>query len=258
MITLDQILAFYPKNVRVFKESILREYLQYKILNSIFNSEYGNKLAFLGGTALRILYGSSRFSEDLDFDNFSMNETEFIALSKIIQQDLMREGLEVEVKTVTRNAYRIKIRIPKLLFDEGLSSMTEHKILIQVDTVPQNFDYVPEKLKLSKVDVFTHIYVVPKDILLAQKIFASVDRKRIKGRDFFDIIFLYGIGAKPNYSYLKKNIGVADAASLKAYMLEKIAGLNFEELANDVEPLLFDLRDKRKVLLFREFVEQNF
>lgn len=257
MITLDQVLASYPENLKAFKESILKEYLQYKILNSIFNSEYANKLAFLGGTALRIVYGSTRFSEDLDFDNFALTETEFTDLGKIIQKDLMLEGLDVEVNTVTRSAYRIKIRIPKLLFDSGLSTMSEHKILIQVDTVPQNFEYVPEKPLLNKFDVFTQINVVPKDLLLAQKIFASVNRKRIMGRDFFDIVFLHGVGARPSFSYLKKNIGIDNVADLKKYLLDKTVSLNFEDLARDVEPLLFDPRDKRKVLLFREFIEQN-
>lgn len=258
MMTLDQILSAYPGNLRAFKESVLKEYLQYKILNSIFNSEYSSELAFLGGTALRIVYGSTRFSEDLDFDNFALTEAEFTALSTVIKRDLSLEGLDVEVSMVTGNAYRIKIQIPKLLFDAGLSAMAEHKILIRVDTVPQNFEYVPEKPLLNKFDVFTQINAVPKDILLAQKIFASVNRKRLMGRDFFDIVFLHGIGARPNFAYLKKNIGVADMMSLKKYMREKTASLNFEDLAGDVEPLLFDSRDKRKVLLFREFVEQNF
>lgn len=258
MITLDQILQAYPENLRAFKESILKEYLQYKILSSIFNSQYARKLAFLGGTALRIVYGSTRFSEDLDFDNFALTQTEFTDLSRIIQKDLSLEGLEVEVNTVTRNAYRIKIRISKLLFDSGLSAMTEQRILIQVDTVPQNFEYEPEKPLLNKFDVFTQINAVPKDLLLAQKIFASVNRKRIMGRDFFDIVFLYGIGAKPNFAYLKKNINIDNEKDLKKYLLKKTAGLNFEDLARDTEPLLFDPRDKKKVLLFREFVEQSF
>ena len=255
--TLDQILSAYPANLGAFKENILKEYLQYKILNSIFNSEHANKLAFLGGTALRIVYGSTRFSEDLDFDNFALTEKEFTGLSLVIQRDLSLEGLGVEINTVTRNAYRIKIRIPNLLFDSGLSALSSHKILIQVDTVPQNFDYEPEKPLLNKFDVFTQINAVPKDILLAQKIFASVNRKRIMGRDFFDIVFLYGIGAKPDFAYLKKNIGVGDAAALKKYMLKKTADLDFEDLARDTEPLLFDPRDKKKVLLFREFLLQR-
>src|SRR3989338_6603794 len=223
MITLDQILAAYPENLRAFKESILKEYLQYKILNSIFNSEYASKLAFLGGTALRIVYGSTRFSEDLDFDNFALSEREFTDLSKIIQKYLTLEGLDVEV-----------------------------------NTVPQHFEYEVEKPLLNKFDVFTQINAVPKGLLLAQKIFASVNRKRTMGRDFFDIVFLHGIGAQPDFVYLKKNIGIDNREDLKRFMLEKTASMNFEDLARDVEPLLFDPRDKKKVLLFREFVEKSF
>lgn len=257
MITLDQILASYPENLRAFKESILKEYLQYKILNSIFESKQANKLAFLGGTALRIVYGSTRFSEDLDFDNFALTEKEFTDLSNNIQKDLSLEGLEVEIKTVTKNAYRIKIRIPNLLFDSGLSSMSEHKILIQVDTVPQNFNYTPEKPILNKFDVFTQINAVPKDILLSQKIFASVNRTRIMGRDFFDTVFLYAVGATPNFAYLKKNIGIDNQKDLKKYLLKQTEKLDFEALSSDVEPLLFNPADKKKVTLFREFIRQS-
>lgn len=258
MITFDQILAAYPENLRAFKENILKEYLQYKILNSIFNSSYADKLAFLGGTALRIIYGSTKFSEDLDFDNFNLREKEFADLGNIIQKDLALEGFEAEINTVTKTAYRIKIRIPRLLFDLGLSAMSTHKILIQVDTAPHNFQYVPEKPLLNKFDVFTQINAVPKDLLLSQKICASVSRKRIMGRDFFDIVFLHGIGAKPDFVYLKKNIGISNRKDLKKYLLGKIAELDFKNLAKDVEPLLFDPRDNKKVLLFRKFAEQNF
>lgn len=258
MITLDHILAQYPEHLRVFKESILKEYLQCKILNSIFNSKYSRKLVFLGGTALRIIYGNTRFSEDLDFDNFKLSESELKDLSAVIRADLTLEGLEVELNTVTKNAYRIKIRIPKLLFDSGLSAMSDHKILIQVDTAPQNFKYIPDKPFLNKFEVFTQINAVPKDLLLAQKIIASVNRKRMMGRDFFDIVFLYGIGAKPNFTFLKKKIGIIDGKTLKKYMLKKTAELDFNALAKDVEPFLFDPRDKKKVLLFRDFMKQYF
>ena len=128
MLMFEQILAQYPENLQTFKESILKEYLQYKILNSIFNSDYSNRLVFLGGTALRIIYGNTRFSQDLDFDNFNLTEQEFGSLSQIIQRDLTLEGLEVETTIVTPKAYRIKIRIPKILFELGLSSLKEHKM----------------------------------------------------------------------------------------------------------------------------------
>ena len=107
------------------------------------------------------------------------------------------------------------------MYDTGLTRQAEQKILIQVDTVPQHFDYVPDKPILNKFEVFTQINVVPKNILLAQKNIAATNRKRAKGRDFFDIIFLYGLGARPDWGYLRKNLGVESQPQLRAYLLEK-------------------------------------
>ena len=71
MISLHNIEQFYPENLRGFKRNMLREYLQFKILEIIFNSRLAPKLSFIGGTALRIVHENTRFSEDLDFDNFN-------------------------------------------------------------------------------------------------------------------------------------------------------------------------------------------
>jgi predicted nucleotidyltransferase component of viral defense system len=64
MINFDDIINSYPINLQSFKRNIFREYLQYKILAVIFTSNYGSKLSFLGGTALRIIHNNNRFSED--------------------------------------------------------------------------------------------------------------------------------------------------------------------------------------------------
>ena len=170
----------------------------------------------------------------------------------------MIEGLVADLKVVTRQAYHIKICIPKLLFDFGLTKFKEQTILIQVDTISQKFKYKVERRVLNKFEVFTQINLVPKELLLSQKIFASVNRKRLMGRDFFDIVFLYGIGAKPNMEYLDINLGIRTEKELKNYYLSKISTLNFIALSKDLEPLLFNKRDVNKVLLFKEFAESNF
>ena len=48
-------------------DCIVREEYEILLLKEIFESEYGTKLVFKGGTALRLAYGSPRYSEDLDF-----------------------------------------------------------------------------------------------------------------------------------------------------------------------------------------------
>lgn len=84
MISINQIEQFYPENLRSLKRNIMREYLQYKILEIIFSSRLAPKLSFIGGTVLRIVHENTRFSEDLDFDNFKLSESDFDLLTKEI------------------------------------------------------------------------------------------------------------------------------------------------------------------------------
>ena len=84
MLNIKQIESFYPESLKPFKRNLLREYLQYKILEIIFDSRYGDKLAFMGGTATRIIHSNTRFSEDLDFDNLGLNKNEFVKLIQLI------------------------------------------------------------------------------------------------------------------------------------------------------------------------------
>nr|HPI52929.1 nucleotidyl transferase AbiEii/AbiGii toxin family protein [Smithellaceae bacterium] len=103
--------------------------------------------------------------------------------------------------------------------------------------------------------IFTQIFVTPPDILLSQKICALLSRKRAKGRDFYDVIFLLQ-KTKPDYEYLKQKVGPADAGALKNKMLEYVKTLNLKDLAKDVEPFLFQPSDSKKIVLFSEYLQQ--
>ena len=192
MLDIKQIESFYPEYLRSFKRNLLREYLQYKILEIVFDSKFGEKLSFMGGTATHIIHGNTRFSEDLDFDNLGLTEKEFEQLANSVQKRLQLEGFKAEIKNVFKGAYRCYIRILDILFENGLSKHKDEKLLIEIDTEPQGYTYSPEKVIINKFDVFLRINVVPMDVLLAQKIYAIFKRKRAMGRDFYDAIFLLG------------------------------------------------------------------
>jgi len=253
MLSLQEIEKYYPENLKEFKRNLLREYLQYKILQIIFNSKYASKLSFLGGTALRIVHDNSRFSEDLDFDNFGLKEKEFGEISLLVKKQLELEGYDVEVRNVCKGAYRCYVKIPKLLFDSGLSGYEQEKILIQLDTAPHGFQYKPDKIILNKFDVFTEINVTPLEIILAQKIFAIFNRKALKGRDFFDTVFLFS-KTRPNYAYLQLKLEIKNAEQLKMKLLT-LEKVDFKEMAADVEPFLFSADDAKKIELFINYIK---
>jgi predicted nucleotidyltransferase component of viral defense system len=256
MISLKQIKESYPEHLRAFDRFMLREYLQYKVLEIIFESEYANKLSFLGGTCLRIVYDNSRFSEDLDFDNFNLSSVDFENITSIVKRELERLGYSVEMRNVEKGAFHCYIRFPELLYKEGLSGHKEEKILIQLDTESHQFHYKADQPIINKFDVFTQINSTPKALLLAQKFFAVINRKRNKGRDFFDLVFLLGQHVTPNYDYLNLKININTAEDLRKLVVEKCSSLDMQEMANDVKPFLFNPKDEKKIALFTEYIKQ--
>lgn len=255
MLNTKQIESFYPEHLKPFKRNLLREYLQYKILEIIFDSKFGQRLSFMGGTATRIIHSNTRFSEDLDFDNLGLKKKEFEQLVELTQKKLSLEGYRVETKNVFKGAYRSYLRIPNILFDNGLSNHKEEKMLIQVDAEPQGFNYRPDKIILNKFDVFLQINVVPVDILLAQKIYAIFKRKRPMGRDFYDAVFLFG-KTIPNLDYLKLKLKVKDKSDLKKRLLFRCKKFDFKRLAKEVGQFLFVPADSKKVSFFYEYLQK--
>jgi len=253
MLSLKEIESYYPDNQRMFKKNILREYLQYKILEIIFDSKFAGKLSFIGGTAIRIIHEGDRFSEDIDFDNFGLSEKDFEEITGVVGKKLELEGCAVEIKNVFKGAYRCYVRIPKILYESDLSGHIEEKILIQLDTEAQGFAYTPDQVIVNKFEVFSRINVTPADILLAQKIYAIFNRKREMGRDFYDAVFLFG-KTKPNLEYLKAKLSIDNMADLKNKLLSLCAKLNFKQLAKDIEPFLINSENFKKVLYFEDYI----
>lgn len=254
MLELRHIESFYPEHLRHFKRNILREYLQYKILAVIFSGKYAGKLAFMGGTALHIVHGAGRFSEDLDFDNRGLTRGDFRALTMLVARQLSLEGFQVETGISCKAAFSADIKITGLLYETGLSGHKEEKVLIKIDTEPQDFEYVPRRVIINKFDVTVGVGVVPDDILLAQKFYAILKRKRAMGRDFYDVMFLSGM-TKPNFRYLELKAGIVDTQGLKKALQDRCATVDFKRLANDSAPLVFIPGEAKKVELFPEFVQ---
>ncbi len=254
MLDIKQIESFFPENLRPYKRNLLWEYLQYKILEIVFDSEFGAKLSFMGGTALHIVHSNTRFSEDLDFDNLGLDRRDFEQLTERVKKKLELEGYTVDIRNVMKGAYRSYLRIPDILFLNGLSRHREEKMLIQIDMEPQGLSYRPDKVILNKFDVFLRINVVPADLMLSQKIYAIFDRRRPMGRDFYDAVFLFGM-TKPNLGYLEAKLGIKGLKALKKRLLLRCKDFDFRQLARDVEPFLYHSKDSKKVLFFQDYIK---
>jgi predicted nucleotidyltransferase component of viral defense system len=257
MITLDDIRAGYPPALHDRTSFLLREYLQYRMLQLIYRTEQAGKLVFLGGTCLRLLHGNQRFSEDLDFDNLGLDEGQFKRLAELVGEGLEREGYTVDVQVRSRTAFRCKVRFPGLLFQHGLSGHAEQSVLIQFDTEPQHYAYTPELRRLDKFDVSFSLPCCSPALLLAQKCHAILGRPRNKGRDFFDVVFLLGRSVEPDPGYMQERIGATSREALAERLLAHCATLNMDQQADDVRPFLFDAHLADRVTHFPEIIRQH-
>lgn len=254
MIRIEDLLAYYSPTLHGRKKAILREYLQCKILIELYKHPFAQKLWFIGWTCLRLAYRSNRFSEDLDFDNWWLTESEFEEMTHEVKRALELEGYDTEIKHTYKWAFHCAIKIPNILFDNGLAPMTTEKLVIKVDTATQWLHYKTDPFVLEMFDFNGWIKVVPKKILCTMKILAFFNR--VKGRDLYDLSFLFWQRIEPERNMLNDKLGITNRSECKNQMLQRMQWRNLEELNNDVAPFLFD-SNSQAVKMFPQIIEQT-
>lgn len=246
MLELKQLEQFYKLSAQISKRNILREYLQYLILEIIFDTSCANKFSFIGGTAIKIIYGSDRFSEDLDFDNFGLSEKEFKNCIDKIKKQLINKGLRIETKISCKGAMRCYLKFLQILYDYGITKNKKEKLVIQLDTTRQNFKFKPDLKIINKFAVFSQVRVNPLPIIFSQKIDAVLERKRLLGRDLYDLVYLSSLSS-PNKKYLRKKVGSGDGDKIKTLIKKRIAKHDLSTLAKDIRPFVSS-KEKLKVV----------
>ena len=258
MIRIEQIRNFFPTQIRGdsgIDKYMLKEYLQLMILDYLSSTPSIRKMAFIGGTNLRLVKGIDRFSEDLDFDCKEFSKTEFIEMTNGVIQFLERSGLRVEIRDKENpklTAFRRNIYFPELLFDLGLSGHKEERFMIKIESQDQGISY-PHVMTNIKGCGFFFPFPVPSDgVLCSMKIAAMLTRA--KGRDFYDLMFLLP-QSKPDYDFLSKRCGIHNLQEFKQATAELLKTVDLNKKQKDFEHLLFNKTSSEKILRFGEFMD---
>ena len=87
---MDQRLAeSFARQLKIAIEHVVREEYELLILRELLDTRLGRALTFKGGTALRLAYGSPRFSDDLDFSLLaSVSEEAFVQATEAVARSL--------------------------------------------------------------------------------------------------------------------------------------------------------------------------
>lgn len=243
----------------------LREILQEITLLGLWRSKFFEHAAFYGGTALRILYGLDRYSEDLDFSlivpdkNFDLNR-----YMPAIEKELTGFGFAVRVEvqqkrvvTPIQSAFVKTGTIQSLLTISTDETITRTiptgrllKIKLEIDTDPPSGFDVEAKYLLKPIPFAVRTYVLPD--LFAGKIHALLCRKwksRVKGRDWYDLIWYLANYPELHLAHLEKRMRQSghwqkesslDKAALFKLFNQAIEELNIIQAQKDVLPFVKD------------------
>jgi len=211
----------------VFLRSLLKERLQYYVLQFISNSPYGKTLLFKGGTCLRFFYDLPRLSEDLDFDvinsDFQMHDLDQ-GITKHFKETL---GFKEFVTKLAGNSRTLYLKFPILDRIMPHFNNSDSPILFLrfdiADAVGTKYQTdISTKSSGSFAFVIRH-YALPD--LFAGKIAAILQREaydgdvlkpRIKGRDYYDLIWYLEKNVTPNWDYLQELVGQTKTQALSS------------------------------------------
>ncbi len=172
------------KKIQISKDYVVREEYEVLILKEIYESEFGVNLMFKGGTALRLVYGSARFSEDLDFSLIhKIDGRRFIEF----MQGAVRKYPEMVDLEATEKHYTIFVLIKVKV--EYLDRAFSIKIEISKRAKMWAINDYNDKIIKSEVAPLTVLArVASLEVILREKKAALKNRK--VARDVFDYWFI--------------------------------------------------------------------
>ncbi len=201
MLTRAQIQRLAQRN-RVGMQVQERDYVQHLLLALLFARS--ETLIFKGGTALRLVYGGSRYSEDLDF-----NGPDDLPVLRSLWQDVVTELAYYGVVAQLRNewtsevGYSLDVSFQGPLFDGRDHS--KGKVRIDINRRSDPVDVRRELVTTPYDDIrpFVAVVIAPEH-LLAEKVRALLVRG--KPRDLYDLWLLLRQGVHPNPALIERKL----------------------------------------------------
>jgi predicted nucleotidyltransferase component of viral defense system len=219
--SIKKMLESYNDNMPLIDK--MREILQQTALLGLARHQFFEHAIFYGGTALRILYGLDRYSEDLDFSLIKPNPNfDFAPFIEGMHQELKAMGFELDIEahkkndnTAIRSAF-LKANTQTLLLSihgretiiKGIHPEQKVQIKLEIDTNPP-LSHLPfeSKLVMNPIPFYIGTYAIVD--LFAGKMHAVLCRnwqKRIKGRDWYDLIWYIKTSIPVNLTHLRERM----------------------------------------------------
>ena len=239
MISEKQIYSL-SKQWNIDQITVIREYLQILLLSYLYKLKDSDKIFFKGGTAIRLLYGSFRFSEDLDFTSMLIPQ-KAISLFKKAVSNLTQEMPQVSIENFREKKNSIISRIKYVAKENAYPLGIHLEISIREKPLTKETSQIETLFPISPYPIINHLGA---EEILSEKIRAIL--KRSKGRDLFDIWFLMSKEVSLNWDMVEKKMKFYREDVVFEDLLSKIDSFGQKRLFQDLAKFL--PRDQRKII----------
>jgi hypothetical protein len=255
----------YESRTRDDYVNALREILQEVGLLGLWRSKFFEHAAFYGGTALRVLYGLNRYSEDMDFSLLKPDASFSLGpYGDALRREIGSFGFHVEFESrpktkasaiesafLKANTYKelVVIEAPDELL-RGLHPAKNLNIRLEVDTDPPGGFQSETQYVLVPIPFPVRVYCLPD--LLAGKLHAILCRKwktRVKGRDWYDLVWYAGRHPEVRIAHLESRMRQSGdyrgdrpltPESLQNLLRQAVETLDVDKARREVAPFIKD------------------
>lgn len=234
----------------------LREYLQWLMLKALDEQGLRKQIAFVGGTALRIIYQINRFSEDLDFSLIEPGPFDIATIAKALEKAMRRLGLEPKISRLKnqqeKSVASFFMQFNDLLYPLGISPNKNQPLSIkfEVDANPPAGAGITDYFFADPIMFWITHHDLPS--LFSGKLSAFLFRDYDKGRDFYDLIFFLKKRSPINLTMFQN--AARQARMKKPYasqkhifddVLAKLEKVDMSKIKNDMQPFFLDPSEEK-------------
>lgn len=252
MITSSQLHSL-AKEYKINDSIVARELVQLTFLKELYAESFAKEIFFKGGTAIRLLFGGQRFSEDLDFTvllSVAKFESKITALFGKLEKQYPFKFKER--RTLTGKTFLLTASLPFLaapVFVKLDFSMRENVLQPTKNIIKTEYPVI----------VQSFVHSLSKNEVLAEKIRAIL--KRQKHRDLYDLWILQELGAKFDSELVKAKLSYYDEEFDLAELQQRLKVFSEKGFIQDLRPFVPINQRQKLGELFRliiVFLQQNF
>lgn len=257
------------------QENVLQELMQHYVLASLSRARLFSRAVFHGGTCLRILYGTNRFSRDLDFVTREPDPAFTLRpyLAKV-QEDCAAAGIRFEcqdraaIEKTVRKAFLKTDSIGQIVDIElpyARNASRTIRIKLEVDINPPAG--ATFETRFITFPVTAAITSMTLESGFGSKSHALLCREYTKGRDWYDFLWYASRNVLPNLELLANALdqqgpwaGTRPEVSVDWYlarMEKRIGEIDWKAAREDVARFIMSVEQEGIALWSRELFFQT-